>query len=293
MKKADTNSSIAHNLYAIYSEERLLSALGVLGLVLGIIALAIMKLSGEFIPPEGYIYKAASFDIALGIYTLTLILFIPLAGFSTAGRRRWRWWSVALVLYAYASENTQIYRGIDPRFTRMGTAVDQVIGALLGLTALGLIVTFMIFAWRFFGERNAVKNKLLLLGIRYGIAAVVLAFIAGFWMGALQASTVGPKGNLLPLHAAGFHGLQAIPFVALLLSWSELRVATARRWVHVSGIAWLAACAAIAWQTAQGRTVLEASPAMILALLLTSVWLICAVAATITWRRTTTVRYSD
>ena len=78
--------SISRRLAGIYAEERVLFVVGLLGIVLGLIGLAVMAVYGRFIPPEGYIYKAASFDIATGIYTLTLILLIPLAGFSMRGR---------------------------------------------------------------------------------------------------------------------------------------------------------------------------------------------------------------
>ena len=38
---------------------------------------------------------------------------------------------------AYGVETIQIYRGLDPRFTRIGSLADKIAGALFGLTALG------------------------------------------------------------------------------------------------------------------------------------------------------------
>jgi hypothetical protein len=285
--------SINRRLSEIYSEERVLFCLGLLGIALGLIGLAVMAVRGRIIPPEGYIYKAASFDIAIGIYILTIILFVPLAGFSARGRRLWCWSSVALALYAYAAENIQIYRGLDPRFTRVGSAVDNIAGALFGLTALGLIVMFIILMRRFFTSRTSINGSLLLLGIRYGCAAVILGFITGIWLGANSGPTIGATGNLLPLHAAGFHGLQAVPLVALLLGWSRVPPHEVRRWVHLAGLAWLGVCGAIAWQTMLGRSVLEGSTATLLAGALLLIWLLCAVMALIVWRRADySVQYS-
>ncbi|HEX8847641.1 MAG TPA: hypothetical protein VF791_23570 [Pyrinomonadaceae bacterium] len=292
MKELSPFRSIKGRLSSIYAEERALFYVGLLGILLGIIGIIVMAVHGRFIPPEGHIYKAASFDIAIGIYILTIILFIPLAGFSMRGRKLWRWTSVALALYAYVVENIQIYRGLDPRFTRHGTAVDNIVGALFGATALGLIATFLILTWRFFSKRSGVKDRLLLLGVRYGCASVILAFLTGFWLGANQGPKIGAAGNLLPLHAAGFHGLQAVPLVALLLGWAGVRAENARRWVHLAGLAWLGLCAAIAWQTALGQSMLELSAATLLACALLLGWLACALMASVAWRRAGVVPYS-
>lgn len=285
MRQLSPLRSIIRRVSEIYAEERALFRVGLLGIALGIIGLIVMAVRGHLIPLEGFVYKAASFDIAIGIYILTIILFVPLAGFSKRGRSVWRWSSVALALYPYAVENIQIYRGLDPRFTRIGSTVDNILGVLFGLTALGLIVMFLILTWRFFTSRTSINGSLLLLGIRYGCAAVMLGFITGMWIGANNGPAIGAKGNLLPLHAAGFHGLQAVPLVALLLGRARMSHDDARLWVHVAGLAWLGACGAIAWQTALGRSVLEGSTATLLAGAMLLIWLLCAVMALVVWRR--------
>jgi hypothetical protein len=252
-----------------------------------------MALRGRIIPPEGYLYKAVSFDIAIGIYILTIILFIPLAGFSARGRRVWRWSSVALTLYAYAIENIQIYRGLDPRFSRAGSAADNLAGTIFGGVALGLVITFLILVRRFFSRRNSLSGSPpLLLAVRYGCAAAMLAFFTGILMGAINGAKVGATGNLLPLHAAGFHGLQAVPLVALLFDWSHVPAKEAKAWVHAAGLAWLSACAGIAWQTALGRSVTEGSTPTYIALAMLSAWLVCALLAASTGlRRDASIRY--
>lgn len=283
--------TISRRLREIYTEERALFCLGLLGIALGLFGLAVMALRGRIIPPEGYLYKAVSFDIAIGIYILTIILFIPLAEFSARGRRLWRWSSVALVLYAYAIENIQIYRGLDPRFSRAGSVADNLAGTIFGGVALGLVITFLILVRRFFSRRNSMYGSPLLLALRYGCAAAMLAFFTGILMGAINGAKVGDTGNLLPLHAAGFHGLQAVPLVALLFDWSYAPAREAKAWVHAAGLAWLGACACIAWQTALGRSVTEGSTATYVALAMLLAWMACALLAASTGlRRDASVR---
>lgn len=282
---ARPSSSIRASLRTVFAEERLLVWTGVLGLALGLVNFLLIAWRGASVPPEGDLSKAATFDIAVGIYLLTLVLLLPAAGFKPRGRRLWRVSLAALALYVYAAENVQIYRGIDPRFTRAGSAFDQIAGLVLGLAAIGLIVSFAVLAWGFFTRRGVVKDRVLLVAIRYACAASGLAMAAGMWMSVNQGSEVGAGGSILPLHALGFHSLQALPLVALLFAWSRTPAETGRRWTHAAGLAWVGACLAIAWQTAAGRSVLEVSPATLSGAALLLVWLACAVRAALAWGR--------
>lgn len=272
-------------LSAAYAGEKALAWAGVLGVVLGTGVLGFMAARGRYVPPEGDLYKAATFDIAIGLYALTVALFVPFAGFTPRGRRVWSWSLVALLLYGCAQETVQIMRGIDPRFTRAGGPVDQILGGVLGLVALGIVASFVVLAWRFFTRRASVRDALVLLGLRYAIAAAGVGFATGFWLGVNQGARVGAAGNLLPLHAAGFHALQAVPLVALLFARSRAPRESARAWVHAAGLAWLGGCLALAWQTADGRSVLEPAPASLLAATLFLVWAATAVRGALAWRR--------
>ncbi|MBC7790014.1 MAG: hypothetical protein H7Z74_08705 [Anaerolineae bacterium] len=101
--------------------ERLLASVGVLGLLLSAVCALVMWLRGSsFIPPEGDLTKAITFNAAVGIYVLTLALYAPLASFSPRGSAHWRGWTIGLTLYAYGAETIQVLRGLDPRFTRLG-----------------------------------------------------------------------------------------------------------------------------------------------------------------------------
>jgi hypothetical protein len=257
---------------------------GVLGIALAAVCAIIALARGLIIPPEGDLTRAITFDLAIGIYLITLGCLVPLAHFSAAGERRWVSVSVGLALYAYGMETIQQLRGIDPRFSQVGGPIDALVGTGFVLVALGLIVMFSILAVRLVRRGTDGADGLVLLGLRYAIGATMLAFAAGVWMSAIQGRYTGESGNILPLHAFGFHALQAIPLVGWLFSRSRTPEEDARRWVHTAGVAWLAACVAIAWQTALGRAVTEPSPPILAALVVLLCWLVCAVRAVQAWR---------
>jgi hypothetical protein len=269
----------------VFRRERAVTAVALLGIVLGMGCAAAIGIRGsELVGAEGHLRKAMTFDVAVGIYLLTLVMLMPLARFSPRGRVAWVVAQVALTLYAYGMENVQIARGIDPRFTRVGSAVDQILGGFFFLAAMGMIVLFAILAWKILARRMDGADGPLLLSLRYAGAATFGAFAAGIWMSAVNGSRVG-EASILPLHAVGFHGLQALPLVAVLLAWAGVAANRARPWIHAAGVAWLAACAGVAWQTAQGRAALELSPANGVAAGALLAWGIVAVLALRAWLR--------
>ena len=251
-----------------------LTAGGFVGIVLGLLCLAVMVAKGGVpIPPEGDLSKPATFNIAVGIYLLTIVLLVPSAGFSERGKKRWVRWNVALFGYAYIIETVQVFRGLDPRFSKHGTPLDQLAGGVFFLAALGTLVLFIIMAVKFFRRGRPDADSPIILAIRYGSVAALGAFTAGIWMSVIGGRTTGAAGNVLPLHALGFHGLQAVPLIALLLLWSGYDSRETRKWVHATGIVWVAACAAVAWQTIAGRSVSEMSAAPLVTAFLLAVWM--------------------
>jgi len=198
---------------------RSLTIAAVFGIVVGFMCLAIIWLRGSaFVPPEGDLVKAATFDIAVGIYAMTLVFFVPGARFSPRGQKIWVNTTVAIMYFSFSLETIQILRGLDPRFSTAGSVIVQILGGMFFLTATSLVVLFVILTWKYFRRREDAGSPLL-LATRYGFAGVYAGFAAGFWLSANQGSEVGAAGNILPLHALGFHGMQAIPAVALLLMW--------------------------------------------------------------------------
>ncbi|HYR06909.1 MAG TPA: ABA4-like family protein [Longimicrobium sp.] len=270
---------------AVFRREWMLTATGIIGLILGAVcAIAIGVRGTELVGTEGHLRKAMAFDVAVGIYLLTLVMLVPLARFSKGGLWTWRVSLTLLILYAFGMENVQIARGIDPRFTKVGSVTDQILGGMFFLAATGMIVTFVILAWKVLARRMDGADGPLLLSIRYAALATMGAFGAGFWMSAAQGSSTG-EASILPLHAVGFHGLQALPLVAILLTWAAVPADRVRPWIHAAGVAWLAACAAIAWQTAQGRPLTEITPAAAVAVAALLAWAVVAALAARAWLR--------
>ena len=264
---------------------RPLAVTGIIGIVVGLFCLAVINERGTaLVAPEGDLAKAASFSIALGLYTLTLAFFVPGARFTPRGKKIWVNTTVAIMLYSYSMETIQILRGFDPRFSRAGSPVVQMLGGVFFLTAISLIVLFVILTWKYFRRRENAGNSLV-LATKYGFASVYAGFAAGFWLSFNQGSKVGDAGSILPLHALGFHGLQAIPIIALLLAWSKAPSTEARKWIHVAGIAWLLACGALAIQTAAGRGVVSVSPASIAAGAILLLWASVGLFAFLKWSR--------
>ena len=124
------------------------------------------------------------------------------------------------------------------------------------------------------------------VAVRYGGAASIMAFGVGIWMSVVtQGRHVADAGNLLVVHATGFHGLQVVPMIALLLQWAETRASLARWRVHVAGVTWLGACLAITWQSGSGRSVVELSPATAVTALCLLAFSVTGVLAARSWLR--------
>ena len=101
-------------LLRLYSHERPLFWTGVLGIALGAVCFFGMAFHGVIVEPEGNLYKAATFDIAVGLFLLTLAL---IARISDVGPR-WRWTLIGLALFDYGVETALL------RFRRSGARLD-------------------------------------------------------------------------------------------------------------------------------------------------------------------------
>jgi hypothetical protein len=278
-----TPTSALRMIAAAWSQERVLFAAGLLGLVVGALGLALTIVHGRMILPEGDLSKAASFDAAIGIFVLTLAVFVSVSPLTQRGRRVWSGIVVALSLISYAMESIQIARGIDPRFTHVGTVLDKLGGAFFLLIATGILVMFVILFAKILRNRASSIAPPVLLAIRYGCAATALGFGTGYLMSAVVGSRYGDAGNILPLHALGFHSLQALPLVALFFVWAGVEASHARFWIHIAGAAWIGACLAVAWQMLAGRPPLALSAANLTAAGLLAVWATAAGRGAYAW----------
>lgn len=253
----------------LWGRERALAWTGTLGVALGIgCAAAIVVRGSPFVSPEGDLEKAASFDLAIGVFVLTLAALLPHGGFGSRGKRVWRWATVVAIHYFYLAETVATLRGLDPRFSAIASGGDAVVAALFGLDSVLVTVLFLTFAASFFTRRADLERPALVLGVRWASAAALLAFGVGFWMIALQGREVGLEGSALPPHALGFHALQAVP----LVGWLVDRQGHGRGRVHLAGALWVAATVSVAAQTVAGRPPLAADPPTLLAGLFLAAW---------------------
>ena len=272
--------SVTGTLLALWTRERLVVACGLLAFLLAGVCLGIAVAGGSWhIRPEGRLLEAVKFEIGVGIYFLTLALLVPFAGMTERGRRRWVAWTVGNALYFVPIEAVQAIRGLDPRFTTAGSDLDRAAGAVFGLTAIVTIVLFAILVRRFFGRGLIPDQPALRLGIRYAVAAITFAFGSGIAMSLMQTRVVMGSGTLMPIHAAGFHGIQAVPIVPLLLAWSPWSRSTQHRLTHAAGLAWLALCSGLFWQAMAGMPAPALSAASALAAAGFGAWVICFVVA--------------
>ena len=261
-----------------------LIAVGIAGVVLSALCLGAVAVRGRFIPPEGKMLDAATFCFGVGVFTLTVALLLPLAGYSPPGRRRWRRGFYVFAVYGLVLESLQAFRGLDPRFTEEGDQIDVIAGIIFGVTALFNTVLFVILGLRFFRSDVLSDRPTLRLGVRYGAAAVALSFAVGIVMSINSSRHIGDDGNLMLSHGLGVHGIQAIPVVALLASAAGA-AAPAMTWLHAAGIGWLAACTAAVLQALLGHPPMEASVPTTLIVAGLSLWAAGASYTLVTWRR--------
>ena len=226
-------------LATTWNRERALFATGLCCFVVALVGVVVLLARGRFIAPQGDLTKPIAFDVAVGVYVLTLAALTPLAAWSPRLLLVWRGGQVTLALGSVAIANIQPWRGIDPRFPASGALIDGLAGLVFALLAVLGSSVFLMFAVRLFRRRADGDEGLLLLAARYASVAAIVGYATGFWMIHNGGPRVGESGDILPLHALGFHGVQALPVVAFLLAWGRIPFTAARRWVHLAGSAWL------------------------------------------------------
>ena len=257
-----------------------LTKLGLFGVALGAACALFAVVRGPEIPPEGTLLDTATFNFAVGVFLLTIVVLASGVSWTPGGKRRWIGWQIGLTLYNYGIETVQAFRGLDPRFSQVAGGVDQALGGVFFLAAVALMVLFIIVAVKYFRA----PATPIVVAVRYGAAASFVAYGVGIAMSvATQGRHVGDAGNLMLLHALGFHGVQAIPFLAVLLHWARVPQSAAMRQVHVAGLAWVGACLAITWQSGSGQTVAMWSVGSAAAGILLLVWLVAAAGAARSW----------
>jgi hypothetical protein len=251
----------------------------------GVLAVVAAVNGGWHLAPEGRLLEAVKFNVAIGIYLLTIAAVLPLAGFTDTRHRRYVLVLGSLVAFGILVETMQSLRGLDPRFSRVAGAPDRILGGVFFFSALGIFWYFLDLFSTFFRRDALPDHPLLRDALRYAAFSAVMAFGVGIVISFVGSRFIVGPGNLMPVHAAGFHAIQAVPLVALLLGWSGTDSTAARRVLSLAASGWLALTAGLLIQALRGLAPTEAGIGVAIAAAGGLAWL-AALGSTIRMRPT-------
>ncbi len=262
----------------LFEGEKGLAITGLVGFLLAAFTAVFIFIRGPIVLPEGNLGDAFSFNAAIGMFILSIAAILPLAGFSPRKRKVIRQLFIAASLYAYTIETIQHFRGLNPRFSREGSAMDIIAGMVFGVVSLLLIILCFLLMIQFF-RNKASHRPLLIFGIRYAFLSVLVANLAGVGMILLEGRFIGNTGNLIVIHGLGFHALQTLILLGWLLEKIQGKERLRKRMIHFGSIAWSLSILLIGVQTALGQSVFEFSLLPITAGILLFAWFGIVIAA--------------
>ncbi|NBI29911.1 hypothetical protein [Chengkuizengella marina] len=244
-----------------FKNEKMLFSTGMVGFIAGLFCMSYYFYQGSsIVPPEGDIFKAVSFNFAIGLFALTTAFLMPFVNFSKVKGNLFRFSVFLTFVIAIFLETFQNIRGVDPRFSASTESFDQILGSVFGLDAMLIILTYLFFTWQVFRPSTLFFSSNMVLGIRYGMLSTLVSFAAGIWISELSSRYTGEDGNIIWLHGLGFHGVQLIPIMAWLLGKS--RIHNQKSLIHVTGLLWLIVNLSVGIQTYVGKSIFELSPVM-------------------------------
>jgi hypothetical protein len=88
----------------------------------------------------------------------------------------------------------------------------------------------------------------------------------------VAAGSEGGMSDQMVLHFIGFHGLQTIPFIGLLATYTKLSYEDARKHVHIGGVAWLVVGLSLLIQAVAGYHMFDFTVYLVIALVAAVVW---------------------
>lgn len=247
-----------------YQREKGLVWTGGAGILLGFIGMIGYLIQGNFIPPEGLWTKAITFNLGIGIFTLTTAVVMPWIKLTKVQRKRFHYTLIPSIWVGYAIETIQNARGFDPRFTKVGSIWDQLAGMVFGFICLLITVCLVYVLIRLWKDHKRADG--FNLSLRYGFLSNLLGVLSGVWMILLQGRMTGEGVDIMLLHFIGFHGYQAVPIIAWLLKPVDGSIPHPRRMIHLGGLAWMALYLFLLFQFAFGYSVFDLTVYSLLAL---------------------------
>jgi hypothetical protein len=215
--------------------QRLAYVVGAVLIGVGLVhLLGFAVLGGPWVGPVAW-RKPFAFGVSFGLTTVTLAW---LSGYQHLGRRL-QWWLLAPLAGANTSEvawvGVQRARGVAPHFN-FDTTLDA---ALFVGGGVAIVVTVAVILTLTVGSFGRVDGPAgMAVAMRTGLVCLVIAQLAGGLMiyqgiiaveaGAAQLTTWGDAGIMKGPHAVGIHGIQALPGLAWLLSFSAFDVGRRR-----------------------------------------------------------------
>ncbi|MDQ3537238.1 MAG: hypothetical protein M3415_00325 [Actinomycetota bacterium] len=215
--------------------QRLAYVVGAVLIGVGLVhLLGFAVLGGPWVGPVAW-RKPFAFGVSFGLTTVTLAW---LSGYQHLGRRL-QWWLLAPLAGANTSEvawvGVQRARGVASHFN-FDTTLDA---ALFVGGGVAIVVTVAVILTLTVGSFGRVDGPAgMAVAMRTGLVCLVIAQLAGGLMiyqgiiaveaGAAQLTTWGDAGIMKVPHAVGIHGIQALPGLAWLLSFSAFDVGRRR-----------------------------------------------------------------
>ena len=180
------------------------------------------------------VIKPIKFALSIAIYAWTMALILP---YIASAKQIHIYGLMAVVLMGFEQIVITIHalRGAQSHFNT--SPVGAALFGLMGLAIATLTIWTLVLGVRSFWFQYEIASPLLLNGIQIGIIVFALAGFLGYYMGAINAHTVGGAdgGPGLPLvnwstlfgdvrvaHFFGLHALQLFPLAGYLLANSQL-----------------------------------------------------------------------
>lgn len=251
-------------------DQKLLISAGMLFLVVtAVFGVMAMTDSVQILGVNRWI-KPMKFGMSIAVYLITLAIYL----YFVPGRPRAKtviaWGAAFLMTGEVALITMQAARGTTSHFNNL-TAFDDMVFSAMGLMIVANTILLVYLLVIYFRDRIDLPTSIV-WGLRLGLIAILLSAVEGGYMSVVMAHSVGVAdggpgipifnwstvaGDLRVAHFIGMHGLQAIPFFALIAE--KFAPAMAKLPSVVFGVLYIGIFAALFVQAMMGKPLLALS----------------------------------